>query len=108
MCSVRQIRRGECLTNTTAQEFYERLQEECEEKAKRLTQELKTTADDLSHCHSPRSQRRSKMFSNVSRKMANHIKSDLEDKIYKQLWNEANTAVFQNLSLNLLSEEESS
>jgi hypothetical protein len=30
--------------------------------------------------------------------MANHMKTDLENKVYKQLWEEANAAVFQNLS----------
>ena len=98
MSHVGQLRRGESLTNMTAQEFYESVQEKCEEKAEKLTQELKMTADDLSRRRSPRSQRRSEMFRNVSRKMANHIKTDLENKIYKQLWNEANAAVFQNLS----------
>ena len=39
-----------------------------------------------------------KCFVMFQEKMANHIKTDLENKIYKQLWNEANAAVFQNLS----------
>ena len=98
MSQEKQLRRGDSLTKMTAQEFYESLQDECKEKAEELTQELKMTADDLSHRRSPRSQRHSELFRNVSSKMANHMKTDLENKVYKQLWEEANAAVFQNLS----------
>jgi hypothetical protein len=100
-----ELRRGDSLTKMTAQEFYESLQDECKEKAEKLTQELKMSADELSRRRSPRSQRHSELFRNVSSKMANHMKTDLENKIYKQLWEEANAAVFQNLSSRQLSEE---
>ena len=93
----RKLRRGESLTKMTAQEFYEAVQDECVKKAEKLTLELKMAADDLSHRRSPRSQRHSQLLRNVSSKMANHVKTDLENKIYEQLWEEANAAVFRNL-----------
>ena len=90
------LRRGDSFTKVNVQEFYEGLQDECRERAEKLTEELKMTADDLSLRRSPRSQRQSDLFRSVSSKMANHMKADLENKIYKQLWEEANAAVFQN------------
>ena len=98
MSQGKQLRRGDSLTKMSAQEFYESLQDECKERAEKLTEDLKMAADDLSHRRSPRSQRHSELFRNVSSKMANHMKTDLENKIYKQLWEEANAAVFQNFS----------
>lgn len=93
-----ELRRGESFTKMTVLEFYQGVNDECEEEAEKLREELKMTADILSRRPSPRSQRHSTLFRNVSSKMLGPMKKDLESRVYKELWEEANAAVFRNLA----------
>lgn len=93
-----ELRRGDSFTKMTALEFYEGIASECEEEAEKMKEEVKTTADELSRLPSPRSQRHGALFHSVSLKMANHMKTELESQVYKQLWEEAHAAVFRNLA----------
>lgn len=98
MAKNRELRRGESFNKMTVLEFYQGVDDECKERAEKLKEELKTTADDLSRRRSPRSQRHSALFHYVSTNMASHMKNDLESRVYKQLWEEAHAAVFRNLA----------
>ena len=88
---------GKCLPRLTVTEFYHGLHEECRKKAEKLKEELQITAEDLSR-RSPRSQRHGELYRNVAAKdlTVKYLKNDFESEVYKQLWEEANAAVFQN------------
>lgn len=93
-----EARRGERLTKIKVLEFYQTVHDECKEEAEKMKEEVKTTAEELSRHPSPQSQRHSALFHNVSTNMASHLTKELESRVYKQLWEEANAAVFRNLA----------